>query len=203
MRARASSPPGDDPATAPHLSTAYAVTLWLLLALFVCRVVGQALVAFLDVGFLPPMAAWQSGLMPYPWLLASQLAIILIFGKICVDFSLGHGITLVPRRWLAQWLLVFGGAYLVAMIARYAVRMALYSQERWTGGSIPTLFHWVLATFLLVYGLYQWRHLPAADKRATGVVLPVVVVLASAALALVVGSRMAHLPPPGPSLQPA
>ena len=44
--------------------------LWTLLALFVLRVTGQALVAFLEVGFLPPMSEWYSGLLPYPvhWL---------------------------------------------------------------------------------------------------------------------------------------
>jgi hypothetical protein len=47
--------------------------LWLLLALFVLRVLGQALVAFFNVGFLPPMPAWYSGLMPYEYLLPSQL----------------------------------------------------------------------------------------------------------------------------------
>ncbi|HSA82704.1 MAG TPA: hypothetical protein VLE23_17940, partial [Geminicoccaceae bacterium] len=132
----------------PQLSRAYAVALWLLLALFVCRVVGQALVAFFDVGFLPPMAAWQSGLMAYPWLLTSQILMVLVYGKICLDFSRGRGIAVVPRPWLGQGLLVFGGLYLLAMMTRYAVRMAHYSQERWTGGSIPTFFHWVLAGFL-------------------------------------------------------
>jgi len=34
--------------------------LWALLGLFVLRVLGQALVAFGDVQFLPPMQAWSS-----------------------------------------------------------------------------------------------------------------------------------------------
>jgi hypothetical protein len=179
---------------------AYAVALWLLLALFTCRVVGQALVAFFDVGFLPPMAAWQSGLMAYPWLLASQLVIVLVYGKICLDFSRGHGIAVVPRPWLGRGLVVVGGLYLLAMMTRYAVRMVLYSQERWTGGSIPTFFHWVLAGFLLVLGSYHWRRLAGDDRRArAGTILPVVALLTAAALAILVGSRMAPLPPPGPS----
>ena len=182
----------------PQVSRAYAVALWLLLALFVCRVVGQGLVAFFDVGFLPPMAAWQSGLMDYSWLLASQLVIVLIFGKICLDFSRGYGIAVVPRRWLGQGLLAVGGLYLLAMLTRYTVRMVLYSEERWTGGSIPTFFHWVLAAFLLVFGTYHWRCLSREDRRArVGSVLPVIALLAAAALAVLVGSRMAHLPPPG------
>jgi hypothetical protein len=175
---------------------AYAVALWLLLALFMGRVVGQAVVAFFHPGFLPPMAAWQSGLMDYPWLLGSQLVIVLAYGKICLDFSRGRGIAVVPRRRLGQGLVVFGGLYLLAMVTRYAVRMALYSQERWTGGSIPTLFHWVLAGFLLVLGTYHWRR-SGEDQRVGAVtILPVVALLAAAALAILIGSRMAHLPPP-------
>ena len=42
------------------------------------------------------------------------------------------------------------------MVLRYAVRMALYPAERWTGGSIPIFFHWILASFLLVLGRYHW-----------------------------------------------
>ncbi len=181
----------------PHVSRTYAVALWLLLALFVCRVVGQALVAFFDVGFLPPMAAWQSGLMDYPWLLVSQIVIVLVYGKICLDFSRGRGVAVVPRRRLGQGLLVFGGLYLLAMMTRYAVRMALYSHERWTGGSIPTFYHWVLAGFLLAFGTYHWRRTSGEDQRVrAGTILRVVALLAAAALAVWAGSRMAHLPPP-------
>ena len=50
-----------------------APVLWVLLGLFVLRVVGQALVAFLGVWFLPPMQAWYSGLLPYTYLLPAQL----------------------------------------------------------------------------------------------------------------------------------
>jgi hypothetical protein len=56
--------------------------LWLLLGLFVLRVMGQALVAFLDVEFLPPMEAWYSGLMPYEVLLPSQIVIVAVMAKI-------------------------------------------------------------------------------------------------------------------------
>src|SRR2546422_879323 len=55
-----------------------APALWALLALFVLRVSGQALVAFLGVPWLPPMREWYSGLLAYPLLLPSQLLIILV-----------------------------------------------------------------------------------------------------------------------------
>ena len=47
--------------------------------------------------------------------------------------------------------------YLCVIIVRYAVRMSLYPLERWTGGSIPIFFHWVLAAYLLVLGFHHRR----------------------------------------------
>ena len=54
----------------------HAQALVALTALFAARVLGQALVAFLDVPLLPPMSAWYSGLLPYPILLPTQLLIL-------------------------------------------------------------------------------------------------------------------------------
>ncbi len=47
-------------APAQAVPRGYAAALWVLLSLFVSRVVGQALVAFLDVAFLPPVGAWST-----------------------------------------------------------------------------------------------------------------------------------------------
>ncbi|HUO85759.1 MAG TPA: hypothetical protein VM617_00075, partial [Thermoanaerobaculia bacterium] len=63
--------------------------LWALLGLFVLRVAGQVLVAFARVRWLPPMEQWQSGLLPYRVLLAAQIAIVLVLGKVCLDFTGG------------------------------------------------------------------------------------------------------------------
>src|SRR4051812_9671498 len=61
--------------------------LWLLMSLFALRVLGQMLVEFCGVTFLPPSAEWFSGLIPYPSLLASQILILTAMTKINVDFS--------------------------------------------------------------------------------------------------------------------
>ena len=141
----------------------YAPWLWFLLALFCLRVIGQMLVAFYHVSFLPPMEEWYSGLIPYPWLLLSQGIIILLYGKVCIDFTRGEGFFVVLRRRLGSGLLMFGSVYFGAMVIRYVIRMSLYPQERWVGGSIPIFFHWVLASFILVVGTYHRgrpRHKP-------------------------------------------
>jgi len=142
---------------AHHESYGYAPWLWLLLGLFCVRVLGQMLVAFLHVSFLPPMEEWYSGLIPYQWLLPSQFLIILLYGKVCLDFTRGQGFFVVPRRTLGLCLLSFGSVYFGAMVVRYVIRMSLYPQERWLGGSIPIFFHWVLAGFILLVGRYHVR----------------------------------------------
>jgi putative CocE/NonD family hydrolase len=133
---------------------------WLLatlLFLFCLRVLGQILVAFFHVSFLPPMEEWFSGLLPYPELLTAQVLIIALYGRICLDFARRRGYFTTPRRRLGTGLLIFGSLYLGVMILRYVIRMSLYPHERWAGGGIPIFFHWVLSSFVLVLGGYHWR----------------------------------------------
>jgi hypothetical protein len=66
-----------------------ALALWVLLALFVLRVVGQILVEFGHVGWLPPSPEWFSGAIPYPQLLASQFVVIAVMAAVNVAFTLG------------------------------------------------------------------------------------------------------------------
>jgi hypothetical protein len=134
---------------------AFAVTLWLLAALFFLRVLGQGLVAFFHVGWLPAMGEWYSGLLPYPLLLPAQILILAVMLKVGLDFSRGAGWSVVPRPTLAPWLVGFSAAYFAVMAVRYALTMALHPERRWLGtGTIPIVFHWVLAGYLLTLGRY-------------------------------------------------
>ena len=135
--------------------------LWALLGMFVLRVAGQALVAFFRVDFLPPMQQWYSGLLPYEYLLPSQIVIIAAMAKICVDFTRGTGFFVTPRRFFAVHWLYFGYFYLAAMVARYPIQMALHPESRWFGGTIPIFFHWVLAAFVIAVGLHHRLRLKA------------------------------------------
>jgi hypothetical protein len=146
------------PHTYQHTDPRYLTVLSILLMLFCFRVLGQALVAFVHVSFLPPMQEWFSGLLPYPELLSCQIFIIAFYGKVCLDFASGKGFFVTPNAALGRFLLQFGSLYLIAMIMRYIIRMTLYPAERWMGGSIPIFFHWVLAAFLLVLGIYHHRN---------------------------------------------
>lgn len=59
--------------------------------LFCFRVLGQVLVTFFDAMFLPPMEEWYSGLLPYPYLLPTQIVIISLLLKVNLDLSRGTG----------------------------------------------------------------------------------------------------------------
>ena len=192
-------------APAQTVPRGYAAALWVLLSLFVLRVVGQALVAFLDVKILPPMEEWYSGLLPYPWLLPSQFLIILLYSKVCIDFTRGNGFSVVPRRSFGLGFLAFGSVYFGVMVARYVIRMSLYPHERWTGGSIPTFFHWVLAAYLLVFGTYHWvrvresqdyAHRPPPISRRSRALWSIGVLTAIGVI-LWMGYQLAPLPRPG------
>ena len=53
--------------------------------------------------------------------------------------------------------IVLGWSYLyaAAMVVRYAIRMARRPDQRWTGGTIPIIFHLVLATFQWTFAQYH------------------------------------------------
>jgi hypothetical protein len=120
--------------------------LWILLSLFALRVLGQLLVVSGLAPFLPPMDDWQSGLLPYPLLLASQVLIFGVLATVCVQFSHGNGYFVRPHKWLGTPLWILGWIYAVGMIVRYGLlRRDL----------IPVVFHVVLASFLLLVARHQ------------------------------------------------
>jgi len=129
--------------------------LWLLLAFFVLRVIGQLLVATLSIPWLPPMEEWYSGLIPYRPLVVAQVLIITLYTWVCIDFTRGVGFFARTRWAFGPPALLFGFVYFAAMVARYIIRMAMYPDERWLGGCIPIVFHWVLASFIIAFGLYH------------------------------------------------
>ena len=135
-----------------HLPSAriYAVVMTVLLVLFLGRVVGQILAATTKPSWLPPMARWYSGLMPYRWLLPTQIVFLVVMTAmtIAVDrqsaplgtLSADAGARIVWASYV----------YALGMVIR-AIRYALATPER-RGVLIPIVFHFVLAGFLFAYG---------------------------------------------------
>ncbi len=133
----------------------YVVVMSALFALFVARVVGQLLAATTRPSWLPPMARWYSGVMPYRYLLPSQVVIIVLMIAMVVGVGNGAGALGAPRRavgFVAVWAsLVYAGG----MVWR-AIRRAMQPPER-RGVVIPIVFHFVLAAFVFVYGSWHMR----------------------------------------------
>ena len=122
-----------------------------LATLFLGRVLGQMIVSRRQVRFLPPMEQWQSGLLPYPVLLISQVAILAAQTAIIGQARRGEGVLVKPRPRAGAVLRLTCIAYFTGMIARYVVSMRRHPERRWFGKTIPIWFHCVLATFLCVY----------------------------------------------------
>lgn len=133
----------------------YVFILGAVLVLFVFRVAGQLLVAFDLVDFLPGMQEWQSGLLPYPALVVSQLAIIALFSKICRGIYLDRGVFARKRPRLGRILRWVATFYFLSMPVRYCIYMVLVPEARWFHGTIPIVFHMILAVFLFTLSRYH------------------------------------------------
>lgn len=131
--------------------------LAVLTLLFLLRVLGQALVAGFGVAWLPAMEHWHSGLIPYPTLFTIQLLMLIVMAKITRDIWLGTGFFALVRPSWSRPLIYISAIYAGAMAFRYALTMAFYPEMRWLGGTIPILFHFVLAGFVYVVGRFHSR----------------------------------------------
>ncbi|MGH3137222.1 MAG: hypothetical protein ACRDPV_12120 [Gaiellaceae bacterium] len=130
-----------------------APVLWLLTALFAARVVGQVVVASRSPSWLPPMDQWN--LVPYRILLPSQLVILGVMTWIDVAFSASAGPPVESSEAFGWMLVAFSALYAGAMVVRYVVRMRRRPATRWFGGTIPIVFHLVLATYLYALGSFH------------------------------------------------
>ena len=121
-----------------------------LLALFFARVLGQIVAATIAPPWLPPMRRWYSGLMPYRYLLPTQIVFLVVMAVMTLSIArrsapLG---TMAPA--VGTWIIWASYAYALGMVVR-SVRYASTPPER-RGVFIPIVFHFVLAAFLFTYG---------------------------------------------------
>ena len=131
------------------------VVLWLCSVLMFLRVIGQLVVFLRAPAWLPPMAQWQSGLVPYSFLLSTQAVVLFLMFWIASDFSRGSGFWVQPLPRLGRIVLAWSYLYAGAMVVRYVIRMARQPDQRWLGGTIPIIFHSVLAVFQWTFGQYH------------------------------------------------
>lgn len=132
---------------------ACAPLLWLFTVLLTARVIGQLIVLLARPRWLPPFEQWQSGLLPYPALLVSQVTVLTLMSWISVDFTRRSGFWVPPHPVLGRAAMWWACVYFSAMIVRYVIRMARRPDQRWLGGTIPIVFHSVVAAFQWTYGV--------------------------------------------------
>ena len=133
----------------------YSVFLWAFTVLLIARVVGQLIVATSAPRWLPPMEQWQSGLLPYPMLVAGQAVVLTLMVWISIDFSRGSGFWVARHPGLGHAALWWSYLYFAAMVVRYVRRMTRRPDQRWLGGTIPIVFHSFVAAFQWTFGMFH------------------------------------------------
>lgn len=124
----------------------------LLTCLFLFRVIAQLIQVRHPVPFLPSFEVWQSGAVPYPLLVAAQLVLLGLCLRIVGRMFRG-AVVPVPKTGKVLWYL--GGVYFVTMSIRLILGLTVAPDHFWFGATLPTVFHLVLATFLLIYGRFH------------------------------------------------
>ncbi len=124
--------------------------LWFLQGLFLCRVLGQIWVVLLAPRWLPAMAQWYSGLIAYPVLLPVQIIILMFMTLVSYDNTRRGGRFFVTSRDARERLKVISMVYAGIMLARFFLKLILVPEAAVLSGTIPIVFHWVLAGYLFV-----------------------------------------------------
>ena len=121
---------------------------------FLARVLGQAVQKWAPVSFLPPFDDFQGSGLPYPALLTAQIAILVTTVVVAVRMRSGKSL-LSPR--LVVPVHVAGVIYLAVMAVRLVLGLSVLSHSGWFSPWIPTVFHLVLASEVMLIGAYQRR----------------------------------------------
>ncbi|MGV7220160.1 MAG: hypothetical protein ACQ9MH_01395 [Nitrospinales bacterium] len=130
----------------------YSLWLSILLLIFCFHVVAQFIQYVSPVSFLPPFGDWQSGALSYEILVVTQIIIIFVLLRFVLRVANGKEI---PDRKSGQVYLIFGLAYFVLMLFRLGAGLTFATDHNWFSARIPTLFHLVLASFLILLGFYH------------------------------------------------
>ncbi|MDE0161201.1 MAG: hypothetical protein OXL98_05630 [Acidimicrobiaceae bacterium] len=121
---------------------------------FGARVLAQAVQRWGPVSFLPPFDDFQGSGLPYTVLLGAQVLILAIIAVVLVRMHRGKGL-ISPRLILPVTL--FSALYFVVMAVRLVLGLSVLSDFGWFSTWIPTVFHLVLASMLMLIAAYQHR----------------------------------------------
>lgn len=129
----------------------YLPWLWALATLYVLRVAAQIVQTVRPVGWLPPADAWNGGGLPYSLQLLMHCENLL--GLALVLWAVRRD-AVQPARWAQRACVGIGAAYFGAMALRIGLGQTVLADSRWFAAALPAAFHLVLASFLIVFGLY-------------------------------------------------
>lgn len=138
----------------------YGVILWGLLGLFCFRVIAQLIQSNFSMDFLPAFEAWHSGALPYHYLVITQILIIFLYVYICIRFTNKN---VVPNRKLGNIFLFAGLIYAGIMFARLLIGVFV-SSSTWFHAYLPIFFHFVLAAFLIIVGMFHLKFYKFYEK---------------------------------------
>jgi len=137
-----------------HTHIPYKALLLLLSAIFAARVFIQFFLQYFSVDFLPPFDLWHSEAMPYPVLFSLQciLLALMIWGALTDRKT--------TRPVLSTVICFLGVIYLLSMLSRLAIGLTGASDRLWFQGAVPTVIHFVLIAYVLVFGasLLQYQN---------------------------------------------
>ena len=121
---------------------------------FLARVVSQAVQNWAPVSFLPPFDDFQGSGLPYSVLLPAQIAILVLLAVVIARMHRGR--RLISRRLIVP-VIVAGGVYFTVMALRLVLGLSVLSHSGWFSTWIPTVFHLVLASLMMLIAAYQRR----------------------------------------------
>ena len=98
--------------------------------------------------------AWQSGALPYPVLLASQVLLAVWMAYAAAGVATGRT---RPDRAVGRRFAAAAAVYAAVMVPRLVLGLTVARGHWWLDAPLPTVFHLVLMTFLAVYGHYHLR----------------------------------------------
>lgn len=119
---------------------------------FFGRVLVQLVQRFGEVSWLPAFERWQSGAMPYWGLLISQIVILAILVTVTLGMTRGRSRLRMP--WLAI-VAAFGALYFGFMAFRLVAGFTFADGDGWLDNPLPSIFHLVLASFVLNWVAYS------------------------------------------------
>ena len=130
--------------------SSYTALLWVLLGLFVMRVIGQIPVMLWHPRWLPAEKEWYSGILSYPVLLPIQIVFIVVMVGMTLSTKASAGATPGTNGGIAILAVWLSYLYAGGMLVRFVVWLRRPPERRraW----IPIVFHIVLAGFLWVWG---------------------------------------------------